>query len=353
MPLVAAPDARAKSGSMLRRVLREAGGMVLATLIGLGAMEVALRIAYFIRNRAVDVVPLPYVIGHDYGPVPPWVDGLRILEPDQDLIWHARPGVERRYIDVFSPVDQEADRTRLIRQFWPRVPESLAHNPVWEIALNEDGFREVELTPKAPGAFRIVCMGDSWTFGANVGQDESYPARLRSLLAGAAPAGQFEVLNLGVLGYTSFQGRVPAGEDGAGARSRSDRDRLCDERRRRGGLSGQRHAGLRHSKADGEATGAGGRGEERDREAARVRGAGADLSSEDDGRACRLQGVGGARRQDGAGIRHARRVDAGVARGLWGELAGDDRDGGGGAGGGEFRWCSCSTSCGSGARTGR
>jgi lysophospholipase L1-like esterase len=208
MPLTAAPDAHAKSGSMLRRVLREVGGMALATLIGLGALEVALRVAYFIRNRAVDVVPLPYVIGHDYGPVPPWVDGLRILEPDHDLIWRARPGVHRRYIDVFSPVDQEADRTRLIRQFWPRVPGSLAHNPVWEIALNRDGFREVELTPKAPGVFRIVCMGDSWTFGANVGQDESYPARLRSLLAGAAPAGQFEVLNLGVLGYTSFQGRV-------------------------------------------------------------------------------------------------------------------------------------------------
>ncbi|HWN82998.1 MAG TPA: GDSL-type esterase/lipase family protein, partial [Candidatus Udaeobacter sp.] len=208
MPVTASPGTRTASGSRLGRMLREAGAIALATLIGLGALEVVLRAAYLVRNRAVDVVPLPYVIGHDYGPVPPWVDGLRILEPDHDLIWRARGGVSRRYIDVFSPVDQEDDRTRLIRQFWPKVPASLARNPVWEIALNRDGFREVAFAPKAPGVFRIVCMGDSWTFGANVGQDESYPARLRGMLQAAAPDGRFEVLNLGVLGYTSFQGRV-------------------------------------------------------------------------------------------------------------------------------------------------
>ncbi len=193
---------------MIGRFLREAGAILLATVVGLGVLEAVLRIAYLVRNQAVDVVPLPYVIGHDFGPVPPWVDGLRILEPDRDLIWHARPKVHRRYIDVFSPVDQEADRTRLIRQFLPRVPRSLRANPVWEITLNRAGYRDRDFKAKAPGVFRVVCMGDSWTFGANVGPEECYPARLRALLAAEAPAGRFEVLNLGVLGYTSFQGRV-------------------------------------------------------------------------------------------------------------------------------------------------
>ena len=57
---------------------------------------------------------MPYVIGHDYGPVPPWVDGLRLLEPDDELIWRNRPGVRRRYLDVFSPVDTE-------EEVWDRV----------------------------------------------------------------------------------------------------------------------------------------------------------------------------------------------------------------------------------------
>ena len=54
--------------------------------------------------------------------------------------------------------------------------------------------------------FRIVCMGDSWTFGTNVGQADAYPQRLATLLEGAFPEANFEVCNRGVMGYSSFQG---------------------------------------------------------------------------------------------------------------------------------------------------
>ena len=86
--------------------------------------------------------------------------------------------------------------------------EFATHSPVWEIALNTDGFREREfpLTPKPAGTFRVVCLGDSWTFGANVGDAETYPRQLEARLRERFPEREVEVLNLGVLGYSSFQG---------------------------------------------------------------------------------------------------------------------------------------------------
>ncbi len=191
----------------LRRILKEAAAVVAVTLLGLAGFELLLRGIFLVRNSAVDAIPLPYVIGHDYGPQPPWVDGLRILVPDDELIWRNQAHVRRRYIDVFTPVERDEDRYGLIRQFIPRIPPSLRPNPVWEIALNAEGFRDEELPrTKPPGSFRIACIGDSWTFGANVGHDDAYPRRLAALVQAEYPGRRCDVLNLGVLGYTSFQG---------------------------------------------------------------------------------------------------------------------------------------------------
>ena len=170
-------------------------------------IETLVRVAYFIRNSKIDYIALPYVIGHDYGPIPPWAKDLRILEPDKSLIWKNRPRVNRKYIDVFSPVYSHRERMSYIRNFFPSLPASAAGNSLWEISLNSDGFRDQEfLQEKPPSAFRIVCLGDSWTFGANVGLEDSYPRQLHRLLQKEFPGAGFEVLNLGVLGYSSFQG---------------------------------------------------------------------------------------------------------------------------------------------------
>ena len=68
---------------------------------------------------------------------------------------------------------------------------------------NTKGFYGPEFSiEKKPGVTRIVCLGDSCThFGP-----ETYPDILRVYLDEVAP-GQFEVINAGVIGYTSFQGR--------------------------------------------------------------------------------------------------------------------------------------------------
>lgn len=108
---------------MRRKVLlKEVAKAIVAILVFVAIVEFLITFAYFIRNATVAYVPLPYVIGHSYGPVPPWLDGLRILQPDAALIWRNQPNVYRRYIDIFSPVHVEEDRTSLLRRFFPALP---------------------------------------------------------------------------------------------------------------------------------------------------------------------------------------------------------------------------------------
>jgi len=166
--------------------------------------EVGLRGAYALRNAFVRVVPLPYALGDEYGPIPPWLDRLMILASDDHLIWRTLPNVNRTYLDIFSPVRSAQDRVALLRRFVPTVPREFQHNPTWRIATNGEGFRGGPIGASAAGTIRIACLGDSWTFGMPVDQEQSYPARLAAHLAEGDA--RYEVLNFGVLGYTSFQG---------------------------------------------------------------------------------------------------------------------------------------------------
>jgi lysophospholipase L1-like esterase len=179
-----------------------------ATLVLFLLVECTLRVVFAARDSRVEAIPLPYVLGDDYGPVPPWVDGLRILEPDPSLLWRNRAGTHARYVDLFTPFRSEEDRGRLLRRFSPAIPRSLRDNPVWEVSINALGFRGPELAAEKPAdVFRVLCLGDSWTFGANVGQEETYPRQLEARLQERYSGARLEVWNLGVLGYSSYQGR--------------------------------------------------------------------------------------------------------------------------------------------------
>src|SRR5919197_334538 len=179
---------------------------LITTIIFFVLLEGALRGAYFVRSWFVRLVPLPYTIGDEYGPIPPWLDRLLLLAPDDPLIWHGVPNVERTYVDIFSPARSQEDRIALLRRFVPTLPAEFRRNPTWHVSINSQGFRTGEFGVKAPGVVRIACIGDSWTFGMPVNQDETYPNRLAALLRAAHPNRQYEVLNFGILGYSSFQG---------------------------------------------------------------------------------------------------------------------------------------------------
>src|SRR5438876_12336127 len=128
------------------RVLRMIGKAVVTTIVFFVLVEVALHAAYAGRNALVTYVPLPYVVGDDYGPIPPWLDNLLILRPDNALIWKNIPGAQRAYVDIFTPVWSDEDRIALLRRFAPWLPPAFRSNPVWRIALNADGFRSPPIT---------------------------------------------------------------------------------------------------------------------------------------------------------------------------------------------------------------
>jgi len=186
--------------------VRVIAGTAIAILLLL-CLEGTVRVIFWARNTRVTSVPLPYVVGDDYEPVPPWLDSLLILAPDPDLVWRNRPNLNRRYVDLFQPARSQEDRLQLFRRFSPQLPATLLGSGTWELALNSEGFRDMDVRETKPtSTFRIICLGDSWTFGINVNQEQTYPSRLAGILHERFPSARFEVLNRGVLGYSSFQG---------------------------------------------------------------------------------------------------------------------------------------------------
>jgi lysophospholipase L1-like esterase len=104
--------------------------------------------------------------------------------------------------------------------FW-RVKPNLDH-VVWDftmVSTNAQGLRhEGDIGRKRPGALRVVCVGDSVTFGYRVpvvwpDRPKSYnpdwlpyPQLLEKALRAANPGREIEVIALAAPGYTSYQG---------------------------------------------------------------------------------------------------------------------------------------------------
>src|SRR5262249_20861804 len=162
--------------SWKRRILQGFLKAVFFTLAFVVILELGVRAVYLVRNSQVAYVPLPYALGDDYRPVPPWLEDNSILAPDKDLIWRNRPNLNRRYVDLFNPVHTGEERSAVLRRFRPSLPGPLKGYPIWDMFLNSDGFRDAEPPEeKSAPALGILCLGGSWTFRVNVGQPEAYP----------------------------------------------------------------------------------------------------------------------------------------------------------------------------------
>lgn len=117
-----------------------------------------------------------------------------LYEWDRHRFYRLRPDVEVSLLDVFAPASAR-ERTR------------------WSVRTGPQGYRTraFESGPAA-GVRRVASLGDSSTFGWGVAEEEAYPARLERALGGREAG--WEVLNLGVPGYSSFQGLVTLVSDG-------------------------------------------------------------------------------------------------------------------------------------------
>jgi len=70
-----------------------------------------------------------------------------------------------------------------------------------EVINNRYGFREREFgVPKPEGCFRVMVLGDSFTWGAGLPVEQRYTNVLEGLLRQAYPGRQIEVLNFGTPG---------------------------------------------------------------------------------------------------------------------------------------------------------
>jgi lysophospholipase L1-like esterase len=91
----------------------------------------------------------------------------------------------------------------------PHLDLAQTTNPrIFDLRTNAHGFRgpELDLAQDA-GSRRILCLGDSCTFGSGAGDAGTYPAQLEAELEGLRAGLEVEVINTGVPGFTSYQGR--------------------------------------------------------------------------------------------------------------------------------------------------
>jgi len=90
--------------------------------------------------------------------------------------------------------------------FWSFEPGAQADDGrLW---INEQGFRGPEVGDKGPDEYRILSLGESTTFAAQMPYGESYSAVLERKLAAREGAREVHVLNAGIPGYSLFQGLV-------------------------------------------------------------------------------------------------------------------------------------------------
>jgi lysophospholipase L1-like esterase len=86
--------------------------------------------------------------------------------------------------------------------YWKLTPNQNVVTKVGKkpVRINSHGTRGEEFeTSKPVGTFRVLCLGDSRTYGWGLAEDETYSKRLEVLLQGVASEGtRVEVINAGV-----------------------------------------------------------------------------------------------------------------------------------------------------------
>jgi len=118
----------------------------------------------------------------------------------------ARPRILLRKIDVDITFPfMRPDRDTM----WGLKPGFQGEFQGQRVSINRLGLRGAEVPAvRDPRTPRIVCFGESVTFGYGVADTETYPERLQAALAAAGVDAQ--VLNAGVTGFTSHQVRALA-----------------------------------------------------------------------------------------------------------------------------------------------
>ena len=90
---------------------------------------------------------------------------------------------------------------------WTRINQVRASDgATLKKTSNHLGFRGRDVVqPKPAGRTRLVCLGGSTTYGDATDDDHTYPVLLEQALRAARPGRDIEVINAGVLSYTTAE----------------------------------------------------------------------------------------------------------------------------------------------------
>ena len=98
---------------------------------------------------------------------------------------------------------------KLFWKFWPNQVIQSNFMVAGEYRINSFGLRNKEFSLEKPkDAFRIVCLGNSNTFGWKQNEENAYPRQLQRLFDRNLPGQKIEVINAGITGYSSYQGKI-------------------------------------------------------------------------------------------------------------------------------------------------
>lgn len=190
----------------LLRVARATLVVVVLGASALAILELAVRGLYAFAFWSSERSPLVYE--RVYWAVPPWVAYTSVMYDDPELGLWMRPRSQRTYLNLFGPIGDLADVGALFQSLFPRLPQWARARPVWHLRTNALGLRGADFAPAKPdGTFRVVVLGDSWTVGVNVEEEEAYPAQLAAALGESAGSRTVEILNFGVIGGRAATGR--------------------------------------------------------------------------------------------------------------------------------------------------
>lgn len=146
-----------------------------SVLVTAGLSEVALRAAGYAPQR--------------------FKSTARLISADGQLLLDCYPTNPRGYFDI--DLRQPVARARYER-LAPHRFDAVARRAPWavEFRYNSARFRGPEFGPKRAAVRRVAVLGDSFTEGQGVKEDDTYPRVLARLLEAAEP-GRWEVLNCG------------------------------------------------------------------------------------------------------------------------------------------------------------
>lgn len=127
-------------------------------------------------------------------------------------LWKQRNQMKKISVTRLSKSNFLTQSLPTLHHYYEPIPNSSIQDmavwmqsPVYH-SINDDSLNSIRTysVQKPPGVYRIIALGDSFTYGDHVNTQEAWPAQLEKLLQSSSEcelSKTFEVLNLGVSGF--------------------------------------------------------------------------------------------------------------------------------------------------------